>query len=296
MRQTPSAMENLVKPRNIVRAIETQRAKLRKSERKVADYVLAQPNEVIHMRIVDLAQEAHVSEPTVVRFCRAIGLDGFQSFKLALAQHVANSPQYQEFHFSDQDSAHEYTFKVFDATMESLKRVRDSVDVGAIEQAVAGLTQARRVAFFGFGASSAVASDAQHKFFRLDIPSGAYADPHLQTMAAMSLKAEDVVVAISQSGRTQALLDALTLVRANGTQVIVIAPPGTPVCDQADVAIYVDVEENTRDHTPLPSRIAQMAIIDILAVGVSRSKGPAVRAHLQSLERGLQTLRQNEPS
>ncbi len=71
--------------------METCREQMRRSERKVADYILENRKEVIHMRIVDLAQEAHVSEPTVVRFCRAIGCDGFQNFKVALAKHMANS-------------------------------------------------------------------------------------------------------------------------------------------------------------------------------------------------------------
>lgn len=280
-----------MKQRNIIRAIETGRRDLRKSERKVADFVLARPGDVIHMRIVDLAQEAHVSEPTVVRFCRAIGCDGFQAFKLGLAQHLAHSPNYQQYHFSEQDSAGEYTFKVFDSTMETLKKVRDAIDVAAIERAVEALGAARRVEFYGFGASGAVAVDAQHKFFRLQIPSAAYSDPHIQAMSAMSLSTGDVVVAISQSGRSRALLDAIELVRETGAQVIALAPSATPVAERCDIPIYIDVEEEGEDYTPLPSRIAHLAVIDILAFGVSRAKGPAVREHLAKLDRGLQSLR-----
>jgi len=280
-----------MKPRNIIRAIENGRHELRKSERKVADFVLARAEDVIHMRIVDLAQESNVSEPTVVRFCRAIGCDGFQSFKLALAQHVAHSPRYQHYRFTEQDSAFDYTFKVFDATMETLKRVRDNIDVKAIERAVEALCSANRVEFYGFGASTAVATDAQHKFFRLQISSSAYSDPHLQAMSAMSLRRGDVVVAISQSGRTQALIDAIHLVRETGATVIGLAPSATPVADACDVAIFIDVEEDNENYTPLPSRIAHMAVIDILAVGVSRAKGPSVREHLANLNRGLQSLR-----
>ena len=280
-----------MKPRNIIRAIEASRRDLRKSERKVADFVLAQPAEVIHMRIVDLAQEAHVSEPTVVRFCRAVGCDGFQSFKLDLAQHVAQSPRYQEFHFSDEDSARQYTFKVFDTTMESLKKVRDSIDIEAIEAAVELLAAARRVEFYGFGASAAVASDAQHKFFRLQIASTAVSDPHIQVMSAMSLQAGDVVLAISQSGRSAALLDSMRLVRQAGARIIALAPGHSEVARLSDVAIFIDVVENTREYNPLPSRIAQMAVIDVLALGVSRARGPAIRAHLAEVEQGLQSLR-----
>lgn len=281
-----------MKPRNIIRAMETARPSLRRSERLVADYILANRQDVIHMRIVDLAQEAHVSEPTVVRFCRAVGCDGFQSFKMALAQHLAHSPQYQAFSFSDDDSAQQYTFKVFDSTMEALKKVRDSVDVPTIEQAVELIANARRLEFYGFGASAAVATDAQHNFFRLQITASAYADPHMQAMSAMSLGPDDVVVAISQSGRTRALLDAMKLARKNGAPVIALAPSQSPIARESDLAIYIDLETDDDGYTPLPSRLVHMTVLDILAVGISATKA-GLREHLSDIEQGLQSLRLN---
>ncbi|MDF1693704.1 MAG: SIS domain-containing protein [Zhongshania sp.] len=279
-----------MRPRNIIRAMDAGREQMRRSERKVADYILANCKEVIHMRIVDLAQEAHVSEPTVVRFCRAVGCDGFQNFKVVLAQHIAHSPDYEEFSFGDEDSARQYTFKVFDSTMETLKKVRDNIEVSAIEQAVALLSEARRVEFYGFGASAAVATDAQHNLFRLQISASVYSDPHVQAMSAMSLQKNDVVVAISQSGRTRALLDAIKLAQQNGAPVIALAPSGSPVASLADLAIAIDVDKDDGDYTPLPSRLAHMAVLDILAVGISRSKA-GVREHLNTIEKGLQALR-----
>jgi RpiR family carbohydrate utilization transcriptional regulator len=283
-----------VRSPNIIQTIASARADLRKSERKVADYVLAFPQEVIHMRIVDLAQEAHVSEPTVVRFCRAINCNSFQAFKVALAQHVANNPRFGQFSLSEQDSAREYSAKVFDAVMDTLSRVRERLDPAVIEEAVAALAQARRVEFYGFGASSGVAADAQHKFFRLQIASSAYSDPHLQAMSALSLAPEDVVVAISQSGRTRDLTEAMGFARRAGARVIALAPGETPVARAADIAIAIDVEEETEHYTPLPSRIAHMAVIDVLAVGVARLKGPAVGEHLRRLNNELEALRSKE--
>lgn len=283
-----------MKPLNIINAIELHHAQLRKSERKVADYILQQPDRVIHLRIVDLAQHAQVSEPTVVRFCRAIGCEGFQEFKLLLAQHVAHSPSVEAFSLNEHDSAREYTIKVFDSAVNTLKKVRDSLDIRAIEAAVNVLHRAGRVEFYGFGASSPVASDAQHKFFRLQISSSAYSDPHIQAMSAMSLQPGDVVVAISQSGRTQALIDAMILVREAGATIIGLAPKNTPVAQHCDIALHIDVKEDIETYTPLPSRMAHMTVIDILAVGVSKAKGPAINAHLQKIHRGLQSLRQPE--
>ena len=276
----------------ILPTIEARLEKMRRSERKVAELVLARPEEVIEMRIVDLAAAAQVSEPTVVRFCRAIDCAGFANFKLALARDVGSGSSPASFDLDELDTARDYTYKVFDATMDTLKRVRDRLDPDAIEVAVDALCNARRVEFYGFGASSPVAIDAQHKFFRLQIASAAHSDPHIQAMSAMSLTPEDVVVAISQSGRTTALLDAMHLVRDAGAIIIGLAPSNTPVIEASTLPIHIDVEEasDTR-YTPLPSRIAHLTVIDILAVGVSRMKGADVNRHLSKLSRGLQRLR-----
>ena len=286
---------NLDRNKPLLEHIEDQREALRRSERKVAALVLSQPEDIIHMRIVDLAKAAQVSEPTVVRFCRAIGCDGFQNFKLALAQSRALPPSPEPFVLSELDTAREYTNKVFDATMNTLTQVRESIDPDRIEIAVDALSNARRVEFYGFGASSPVAIDAQHKFFRLQIASAALSDPHIQAMSAMSLTPEDVVVAISQSGRTLALLEAMDHVRDSGAVLIGLAPSGTPVIERSSIPIPIDVDEGDNDsYTPLPSRIAHLAVIDILAVGVSIMKGQEINRHLIKLNRGLQSLRTSD--
>jgi len=108
----------------------------------------------------------------------------------------------------------------------------------------------------------------------------------------MSLQSGDVVVAISQSGRTQVLIDAMALVKETGATIIGLAPSNTPVAQDCDIALHIDVKEDIEKYTPLPSRMAHMAVMDILAVGVSKAKGPAVGEHLQKIHKALQPLRQ----
>src|SRR5690606_9419466 len=191
---------------NLLRRLQAQLPALRKSERKVAEHILRDPAAILPLRMADLARAAEVSEPTVIRFCHALGFDGFQSFKLQLAQYLGSSGTYVQFSVSDSDSVADVNRKVFDATIGSLLNVRDEMDPLALEKAIAALSAAKRVEFYGFGASGSVAIDAQHKFFRLQVSAAAYTDPHIQHMSAISLKQDDVVVAISQSGRTKALI------------------------------------------------------------------------------------------
>ena len=278
---------------DVLQQLHQHKHTLRKSERKVCDYVLANLSSVIHMRIVDVAAAVNVSEPTVVRFCRAIGCQGFQDFKLRLAQHQATQHEFEAFQIDDSDSIGDLGKKVFDATLATLSQVRDALNPVAIEAAITALTNAKRVEFYGFGASAAVASDAQHKFFRLQISSNVYSDPHIQTMSAMSLTPDDVVVAISQSGQTKALIEALRLANQNGACTITLSPSYSPVARESQIAISIDAEEEVEIYTPLSSRIAHLVVIDLLAVGVAKNIGPHISQHLQALHRSLQPLRED---
>ena len=169
------------------RRITESQSSLRKSEAKVASCVLENLDEVIEMRVVDLASKSSVSEPTVIRFCRAIGFDGFQSFKLQLAQQLGLGSVFTQFAVEDSDTVADLLNKVFDTTVGSLITVRDEINSAVLEQAIDTISNARRVEFYGFGASGSVAADAQHKFFRLQLSSAAYTDPHIQRMSAISL-------------------------------------------------------------------------------------------------------------
>ena len=276
---------------NLIRRIADNQQKLRKSEAKVASYVLANANGVIKMRIVDLAAKSEVSEPTVIRFCRALGFDGFQSFKLQLAQQLGMGSVYTQFAVDDSDTVTDLRNKVFDTTVGSLLTVRDELNADVLEQAISTISNARRVEFYGFGASGSVAADAQHKFFRLQLSTAAYTDPHIQHMSAIALGSDDVVVAISQSGETQALLQSVRLAREAGAKVIGLAPENTSLSEQCSIPIYVNMEEDLQSYTPVSSRIAHLVVIDVLATGVARHRKPLLKEHLKRLEKSQRALR-----
>ncbi|MGB0466023.1 MAG: SIS domain-containing protein [Pontibacterium sp.] len=279
---------------NLLKSITDAHPKLRKSEQKVADFVLANPNDVIHMRIVDLASEASVSEPTVVRFCRALNYDGFQDFKLTLAQGVASNPNFEQFSLNRKDTVTEFKTKIFDSMIGNLINIREQLDPETLEGAINALAGASRVEFYGFGASAPVCTDAQHKFHRLQVSAASYSDPHMQTISALTMKAGDVVVAISQTGRTKDLLHTVKLVKEAGATVISLCPGGTPLADLATIAIHIDVEEDKDLNALMSSRVIHLVVIDVLAVGVAMKLGPGLLDHLKTIKRSLRSLRQND--
>ncbi len=276
---------------NLLRRIASNRPNLSKSENRVADYVLQHTSEIIGMRISDLATAAEVSEPTVIRFCRAVGFDGFKSFKLQLAKALGSGSAFAQFAVAETDTVADLSDKVFDSTIGSLLTVRDDLDARVLEKAISAIAEARRVEFYGFGASGSVAADAQHKFFRLRLSTAAYTDPHIQHMSAISLGRKDVVVAISQSGKSKALLQSVRLAREAGATVIGLAPQQTPLSRLCSITIHVNMEEDDQALHPISSRIAHLLVIDVLAMGVAQHRKPHLKDHLKRLNKSLRALR-----
>jgi RpiR family carbohydrate utilization transcriptional regulator len=280
-----------VKNQPILKEIASARSSLRKSEIKVADFVLAEPEQVMHMRIVDLAQEAQVSEPTIVRFCRAIGCNGFQEFKVRIAQETAVANNLGQFAIAEDDSIDDICTKIADTTIQRLYQVKSQLLPAQVADAAQAMSSAMRVEFYGFGASGAVATDAQHKFFRLQVATAAYSDPHMQSMSAVTLGDKDVVVAISQSGRTLDLMHSIKLAQKHGAVVVSLAPQNTPVSNAADLPIHINIEEDTDQFTPMTSRIAHLMVIDMLAVAVTQRRGPDFANHLNAIKQSIRSLR-----
>lgn len=276
---------------NLLQHIAQSRSLLRKSELKVADHVLLDPASVMHSSMADLAHVVGVSEPTIVRFCRAIGCLGFQDLKLKLAQSLAAGASFGQFAISENDSTSDISQKIFDTTLHTLMEVREHLDPVALERAISAMAKAERVEFYGFGASGAVATDAQHKFFRLLLSAAAYSDPHMQAMSAVTLKPTDVAICISQSGRSKDLLITANVVRESGATLVTLCPSQTPLAELATVNLAIDVQEDTEIYTPLTSRIAHLVVIDVLAMGVAMARGPSLVNHLKSVKRSLRSLR-----
>ncbi|GBU12623.1 transcriptional regulator [Enterobacterales bacterium] len=276
---------------NTLEKIQSHLDILSKSERKVAEAILASPQTAIHCSIATLARMADVSEPTVNRFCRRLDTKGFPDFKLHLAQSLANGTPYVNRNVDESDSADAYTSKIFESTMATLDQVKNTLDISAINRAVDLLTQAKKISFFGLGASAAVAHDAMNKFFRFNIPVVYFDDIVMQRMSCMNCTEGDVVVLISHTGRTKSLVELAHLARENDATVIAITSQNTPLASEATLALLLDVPEDTDVYMPMVSRIAQLTLIDVLATGFTLRRGAKFRDNLKRVKDALKESR-----
>lgn len=159
--------------------------------------------------------------------------------------------------------------KVLGNAAASLLGERRFLKESELENAIATLMHARRVEFYGVGNSGIVAQDAQHKFFRFGMSTVAYVDTHTQLMAASVLSDQDVLVAISNTGSSIELLDAVSIAKENGASVIALTRNDSPLAQLADCVLSVATQENAELYTPMVSRLLQLAVIDILAIGLA---------------------------
>ncbi|WP_414483112.1 MurR/RpiR family transcriptional regulator [Serratia marcescens] len=276
---------------NTLDKIQSHLELLSKSERKVAEVILASPQTAIHSSIATLARMADVSEPTVNRFCRRLDTKGFPDFKLHLAQSLANGTPYVNRNVEEDDSVDAYTSKIFESVMASLDTVKANLDIAAINRAVDLLTQAKKISFFGLGASAAVAHDAMNKFFRFNIPVVYFDDIVMQRMSGMNSGEGDVVVLISHTGRTKNLVEMAHLARENDATVLAITSRDTPLAQAATLALLLDVPEDTDVYMPMVSRIAQLTLIDVLATGFTLRRGAKFRDNLKRVKEALKESR-----
>nr|WP_315478846.1 SIS domain-containing protein [uncultured Rhodoferax sp.] len=266
------------------------------AEQRVGKLCLADPRAFAKLPVSELADRAHVSKPTVVRFCRSVGYDGLSDFKLKLAGTVNEGVPFIHRSVDTDDKTGDVMVKVIDNTVAAFLKYRNDASTMAIEKAVLALVDAygagRQIQFFGVGNSGIVAQDAQHKFFRLGINTTAYSDGHMQVMSASILGPGDCVVVISNSGRTRDLMDACDIARKNGATTIVITASGSPLASAGHIHLSADHPEGFDRYSPMVSRLLHLMIIDILATCVALRIGSSkLQPLLREMKHNLRNKR-----
>ena len=265
------------------------------AEQRVGKLVLQDPRAFANLPVTELADRAHVSKPTVVRFCRSVGYDGLSDFKLKLAGSVSEGVPFIHRSVDADDKTSDVTVKVIDNTVAAFLKYRNDASSFVLEQAVQALAEThstgKRIEFYGVGNSGIVAQDAQHKFFRLGMNTIAYSDGHMQVMSASMLSQGDCVVVISNSGRTRDLMDACDIARKRGATTIVITASGSPLATAGQIHLTADHPESYDRYSPMVSRLLHLLIIDILATTVALRIGEALQPALRELKNNLRSKR-----
>lgn len=243
---------------------------LTKSEKKVADYVLENVKEVVYISITELAEKCGVGETTIIRFCKHINLSGFQEFKLNLAREVVNPEESIHDNISFSDSIKTLVQKITAENELAVTNTAKILKTEELKDATNALVNAKKIHFFGVGASGYTALDAKYKFMRLGLDVDANLDAHIQAISAASLGKDDVAVGISFSGSTKDTVATCRLARQSGATVICITNfARSPITSEADIVLLTSAKETPLRSGALTSKIAQLHILDILYTAVA---------------------------
>lgn len=276
----------------VIRKIKTTYSQFRNSEKRIADFVLEDPNQIIYASISKVAKQCNISEASVLRFCKAMGYNGFQDFKISLSLSLSSPSTQIHEDVSFSDPTVEMINKVMNSEMQEISDTLQFLDPKKIEAAINVISKTKRLEFYGVGGSGCVAIDAQHKFFRLGMSCIAYIDTHMQAMSASTMHKGDVVVGISHTGSTKDTVESFKIAKEVGaTTICITSGVDSPIIKYTDIALIVISREQIFKPEPMTSRIVQLAIIDILSVGVAMKKRKEILNNLSKTRKAISTKR-----
>lgn len=243
------------------------------SGQKVTDYILANPQSVIHASVTEVAEASGVSEASVVRLCQHVGYSGFQDFKVALARDMLEPTKFIHEDVKPGDSIAIVARKVIESDISALTETLKILDTEDLQRAVEHILKARRVEFYGIGSAGPVAADAYYRMLRIGINAVLCVDSHMQAVSATLTGPGVVVVTISHSGSTRETVDATRLAKQAGAYTICITNYAkSPITAYANVVLYTAAAETMFRTEAMASRIAELSIVDALYVCVALAR------------------------
>ncbi len=250
---------------------------------KIGEEILRDPAAVVDVSIKSFANRIGVSEPSIIRYCRSIGCDGFKEFKKHLTQSLVLEQKFSRASAGgDGETGTPGGDERFDRLSTSvaiaLRSVSETEHFEQIDAAAKVLMASSMIAAFGVGGSSAIlAMEAQNRFFRLGLRAVAHTDSYMQRMTAATLKKGDCVLIVSSTGQPETLSESARIARSYGATCIAMAPLHSPLADLVDILIPIELATDIPYHQPNPIRFAQMFMLDCIADRVALMIGkPAI--------------------
>ena len=264
-----NAATDAIQVGKILDTLGSLRDSLTPSARRIADYVLVQPQRVTELSIAELAQQANVGEASIIRFCRGINFKGFQDLKMKLAIEVA-TPHDTEKHMLDteltaDDDAEHIGRKLQQTINNVLGETLNLLDFSELEAVACALQQQKRIYFFGVGSSGITAEDAKNKLMRIGFDVDALTNNHFMYMKAALLNRDDVAIGISHSGTSKETIKALALAKECGA--ITVALTHNPLSPLAELSDYVLINGNRQGQLQgdsIGTKITQLFVLDML--------------------------------
>lgn len=240
------------------------------AEQRVADFMSCQGRAVLTMSVADIAKACTVSEATVVRYCRHNGYTGLKEYKIALANHDERAKVSP---ITGNESIAELKHKIFLGCVETIYASDERLSAAQLEQALHVLSHADNIDVYALGGSKPIASYLRHQFIKLGIRTNVYSDSYTMRMSQAQLKKDDVVIAISCSGKTVEIIEAMNSAKALGASTICITTVSdSPLAQLTDIALITANEQFITLEDSIYGRMSNLITVDILYAGLANKK------------------------
>lgn len=278
--------------------IRSKYASLRSSEKKVADFILMNEWRCRKLTLEELAKQSRVSQPTVVRFVKALGYDSYKAFRYRLIEEAAGGEGAAN-RENDVWAMYGYSVKKADdiamvparvvaTTVKMLENVLKSISVEEFERTVEMIANARRVVLFGVENSAATARDLLTKLMYLGIDCRYEEDYYIQRIQAAGLDGQDVAIGISYSGQSKDVVDVMKCAKKAGAQTIAITNfDHTRIVKWSDRVLCCSQEQLLYGDA-IFSRTTQIAVVDMIYMGLIISR---YDAYTEKLDQNSQIVR-----
>lgn len=269
---------------SLLQRIVQESEEMGSAELRVARFVSANPGEVIHMSMARLSEQCEVSDPTIMRFCRRFGFQGYQDFKLHLAQSLVPSAPFAYEQIVPGDSIQNVVRKTARNSLNAIQRLLEDLNPAEVEAGAKLLHSASWVGIYASGISEITALDAEHKFQRLGMRCAALIGRKKQWLHAETSRPNEVVLIFSQSGHTKQMVDIATASRAKGARVLSITAADSPLSAVSDLLIAVLPYDRTEILTPLASRLNHHLVVNMLVTAIAMTSGSEFPDQLPALD------------
>lgn len=303
----PMTFHDAEMPGDLLTRIKAQISSMSRSDVKIARKLLEAPSEFAVSSVRAIADAIGVSEPTVVRFCRNVGCDGFKDLKFQLTRELAFEQARADASTAisgrradtglnlaaggpaaDNQQRHVYA-QAAEALGATFVAATSSPALAEAAQVIAG---GRRILIYGIGGSSAILAEEIHnRLFRLGVSSTCYTDSYAQRMSAATLGEGDVALFVTSTGRPRSLQDSLELAKYYGAKTVAISDIESPIGRDADICIHVGLSQaGVHEFQPNPMRYGQLLVIDLLSFQVAEALGPEAKRVLRQTRASIASL------
>jgi len=272
---------------SLLHQIREEIPKMAAAERRVAEFVNANPNDVIHMSMAVLANGCKVSDPTIIRFCRRFGFDGYQDFKVNLAQNIVPRAPFHYDKITADDTIENIVRKTCENSLSAIQRLLEDLVPAQVEAGARAIQAASWLAIYATGISEVTAIDAEHKFQRLGFRCSAILGEKRQRTQADFARSGELALIFSQSGATRQMVELAKATRGQGATVLSITAGDTPLAAVSDHVIAVTPYDHTELLTPLASRLNHHLVVNMLVTAIAVMTGNEFPDQLPAIDSWL---------